>query len=403
MTTPVNTAETAKNPAATAANSEQPTNGAKSAPEGARKPEKPTGGKVRRKQANKPASANRQASKLPQKAESEGEKHVRRLIEEELADRPWKLSVADVEQIERIIDRRTEPTPRTPLIFGAIRNAMRDIMPLAKTEHHPDLGFDFRRMDIICAAMQPILVAHGIFYSAYKILKVEQVERPAVNYQTGETWANIFTNVTVQWRVYSAIDGSFIECESAGEAMSEQHFSTPASQTMAEKTMLCDLFCIPIFGEVDPEAITGERSQTSTPKQVYVAPESTAPAPRPAAAQAPTLFGDMEPEPEGYQERKTDRKKRGKGLEPQVASVGGAPMPEIEPDAKTAPGPATEDKPVSPGFIRILGTSMTAKGVTAEQVCEHFKVAKLDDILTSQMNEAMGFISTATKPEGSQQ
>jgi len=253
--------------------------------------------------------------------------------------------------------------PRTPLIFSAINKAMALIRPLAKTETHPD-GFDFRRIDNVLAELQPILIDCKLFYTPVAIVSSEQTDRP-VKLPTGESWVNIFTRITVRYRVYCTLDGSGIDVEAQGEGVSEYQHSTAAAQTMAEKTMLCDLFCIPVYGADDPEAAAPERS--SGPDEF----------PTGSAPQSGELFADAPTE--------TPRKKRSKRTdEPQTVSVAGAALDNA---------PVVEDKPLPMGLRKILEAGMKAHGVTEAILFAQFKVEKWEDLKAGQMNELNAWVN----------
>ena len=147
------------------------------------------------------------------------------------------------QRVENLL-RDHERPPQMPLILSAINKIMEEIGPIAKNHEHPDEGFDFRRIDEVLTQLQPLLIRHRVFYVAHEVVKDVETERPVIT-QDGSRWIQIFTKVTVAWRLYCTLDGSFISCQSVGEGMSEQQFSTASAQTMAEKTMLCDVFAIP--------------------------------------------------------------------------------------------------------------------------------------------------------------
>jgi hypothetical protein len=276
-------------------------------------------------------------------------------------------------ELQGVIATIKELQPKTGLIFSAINKAMAAIHPLAKTETHPDQGFDFRRIDVILAEIQPILVANKLFYAPVEIIKEEQIDRP-VRLASGESWVNIFTRVTVRYRVYCTIDGSNIDVVASGEGVSEQQHSTAAAQTMAEKTMLCDLFCIPVYGADDPEAVNTELSQSTQP----IASQTTETAPGPQ----PGLFETGEAAPKA-------KRKRG-APEPQLAAAGGATLPESTPAV-------VEDKALAGGMVKIVQAGMTPKGITDAILFAHFKVEKWEDLKVSQMDEIKAFVAGYVK------
>lgn len=341
-------------------------------------PAAPKPRKTRAKQ-DSPAKGQKDAETAPQKGEAEsiGSKGTSKKNDEFLQLRSdWlKILHEDMDVFKReTLGVVTGSQPKMPLIFSAIRNVMRAIQPLAKTHLHEE-GFDFRKIDELCAILQPLLVEHGVFYAPETLAKTE-VERPVV-LPDGTSFVNIFSTCTVRWHIYSAVDGSELPGPviTMGEGVSEQHFSTNAAQTMAEKAMLVKLFNIPIHGALDPEEATPESSQpsqslgTPTPRQVSNEPQDA------------TLFDVAPVTP-------TRRSKR-KPLEPQTSVAGGAVAESLDAPAVVASGPLT------PGFVKILQSQLKAKGLEEGKLFEHFKVESFDHMTKDQMGPATAFIQEA--------
>jgi hypothetical protein len=265
-------------------------------------------------------------------------------------------------------------TPKTKLIFSAMRNVMRDVVPIAKLHEHEEDKFFFRQIDEVCAQLQPLLVTHGII-AIPEVLEHWREERPVVTDQGG-SWVNLFTIVRTRWHLYCAIDGSEFPnpCVTMGEGVSEAQHSTASAQTMAFKQMLWEVFVIPVYGVKDPEATVTEKSAPQ-----YVAPAATTEAKGGTAA--PSLFDNIDP-PAATTDEPKKKRKRGE-QEPQT-SVAGALDEQ----------PAVKEEPISPGFVRIAESAMNAKGVTKEDVFKKFGVEGWSGIKTSQMDGVMGFINT---------
>jgi hypothetical protein len=329
-----------------------------------------TPGPVKQPQADWPA--------IQKLIDSSIEAAMVRVIENEKA-------VAIEAAMERAVakERVIVPTePRTPLIFGAIRNIMRGIEPLAKLHEHEQQGFFFRTIDEVCALLQPLFVEHGLF-CVPEVLEEREIER-IVRGSGGDQWVNIHTKVRVRWHLFCAIDGSSLPhpCVTMGEGVSEMHFSTAAAQTMAFKQMLWEVFAIPVRGVDDPEGDTVERSMGTAPKEVYVTPQQTQTQPNPSA---PGLFDNAE-EDFGDTE-KPEKKKRGPRapLEPQTTEAGIRDEP-----------PAAEE-PLTAGFIKMLQSSMQAKGCSEAELFAHFEVQDWTGIKKSQMAYANAWLANYTK------
>lgn len=291
------------------------------------------------------------------------------------------------ERVARFAENGFTPEPRVPLVYSIIRNVMRDIQPIAKEHLHERQQFTFRRIDEILDVLQPLLVDHGLFYTG-DVLEEREIERP-VHLATGEQWVQIFTKVKVRYTMHAALDGSsLVVGTTMGEGMSEMQFSTAAAQTMAEKTMLCDVFCIPVHGEDDPEEMTGERSQPQT----YGMPEPRPVTPTPAANDG-LLFDDFTP-PEESAPTEGKRKRTRKNQEPQVSSVGGATLPE-ETDTHPADAAPIVETPLSEKFVSLLKLRLGAKSLPEQTLFERFQVTGFESLYPSQMNELMAFIEGA--------
>lgn len=289
---------------------------------------------------------------------------------------------------ESLAEQRTVTEPRTPLIFGAIRNIMRGIEPLAKEHEHATEKFFFRTIDEVCALLQPLFVEHGLF-CVPEVLEEREIER-VVKGSQGDQWVNIHTKVKVKWHLYCAIDGSSLPypCVTMGEGVSEMHFSTAAAQTMAFKQMLWEVFAIPVRGVDDPEGETVERSQGTAPKKVYVTPQSTTPAASGPGPVTPGLFD--EPDEDFGPSDETPKKKRTARtpLGPQTteAGVGAAEFVASVPE-----------EPLTAGFVKMLESTMKIKGVTEAQLFEHFQVQDWTGIKKSQMAAAQAWIGSRTQ------
>lgn len=275
---------------------------------------------------------------------------------------------------ERIADHISKAkAERVPLIYSAIRNVMKSIIPLAKTHIHPQEEFTFRTIDELAAVLQPLCVEHGIFWTP-QVLEEREIERMV--HSASGSYVQIFTKVRVAWHLYSALDGSRLPepVVTMGEAMSELHFSTAAAQTFAFKQMLWVVFCIPVFGGADPESIEGARSQAS------------APAPNPAnqdlaSGPAPNMpLFDEAPQP----------KRRGKRQEPQTGIAGiqeGFVAQTLDEPAEPARAALTA------GGKGVLITNLKAKNVTEQALFEHFKIAGWEGLTVSDMGPALSFIA----------
>lgn len=132
-------------------------------------------------------------------------------------------------------------TTAAPLIYAAIAACMREIGEhgIAKTGRNKSQGFNFRGIDQVYNALNPILSKHGVFFVPSYIERVVDARRT----KDGE---GMLYNVTVRgtMRAYAA-DGSFVEGATYGEAMDSADKATNKAESAAYKYFAFQLLCIP--------------------------------------------------------------------------------------------------------------------------------------------------------------
>jgi len=283
-------------------------------------------------------------------------------------------------RIRQDVARELTPVPApapTPLIFSAINKIMAELAPIAKEHRHEDEDFWFRKIDEMMDTLQPLLVDNHVI-TVPEVLEHNTRENPVL-LASGERFVQFFTTVKVRWHLYCAVDGSEFPapCVTMGESMSELHFSTNAAQTMAYKQMLVQVLFVPVAGQ-DPEAITGSRSQQSTP--AYRMPEANEP-------HTGNLFDDTFTPPEEPQhEAKREPGKRARvKKEPQTVVAGIQPTLDEQRPAQGAP--------ISSGFISIVRSTLAAKGVDEQSLLVHLGCDSVETMRTDQMDAAMAFIN----------
>lgn len=154
----------------------------------------------------------------------------------------------------------------TGLIYAAIPAIMKDIPSIAKDRRNKEQGYQFRGIDEVYAAVNPILAKHGVFMRA-EVQSVTREERPS---KSGGVLA--FVQVRVRY-YFVAADGSSVFTDSLGEGMDSGDKATPKSMSIAQKYAILQMFCVPTADAKDPE----HDSPEPAPK-----PKPT-PKPRPAA------------------------------------------------------------------------------------------------------------------------
>lgn len=149
---------------------------------------------------------------------------------------------------------------------------------IAKNNKNAQQGYRFRGIDDIYNTLAPLLAKHKICIVP-QVVRREQVER-----QTARGGALFYTNVEVDYSIFSAVDGSSVKATIYGEAMDSADKSTNKAMSAAYKYLCLQLFCIPTEGDNDADATTYEvqgqgqgRVQGQVQVQVqYITPEQFA-------------------------------------------------------------------------------------------------------------------------------
>lgn len=119
-------------------------------------------------------------------------------------------------------------------------------------------GYNFRGIDDMYNALNPLLAAAKIFF-APEIISTEREERATKNWGV-----LIYTVLTMRFTAY-AEDGSSVSTITIGEAMDSWDKSANKAMSTAYKYALMQIFCIPTIEEKDTEYQTHE----VVPKQQY--------------------------------------------------------------------------------------------------------------------------------------
>lgn len=142
-------------------------------------------------------------------------------------------------------------------IHASICAIMSEIGGVGKTRTNPSQNYKFRGIADLYLACQPIMAKHGVHVSPVAIEDHDMLVG-----KTAKGGDSYHVTMRVKFRAY-AIDGSFVEVQTMGEAMdtSDKAFNKAASAAM--KYALIQLFAIP---EEDPEMDT----ESGSPEQSTV-------------------------------------------------------------------------------------------------------------------------------------
>jgi hypothetical protein len=152
---------------------------------------------------------------------------------------------------------------------GKIHAAMCDILgeldAIGKNARNQQQGFNYRGIDDVYNAINPLLAKHRVYMTAQVIGKTREERTNA----KGTVLA--FTCLHMRYR-FVAEDGSFAETEAEGEGMDSGDKSSNKSMAVAHKYALLQAFCIPTKDLDDPDAETHEVAPAQRAEQSRPAP-----------------------------------------------------------------------------------------------------------------------------------
>lgn len=287
---------------------------------------------------------------------------------------PVSIGLATIEeQLNTLLARSSGPgragmpeQPR-PLIHSAVLAIMADIGPIAKTHLYQDTRadgepgetFNFRLIDEMTAALQPLLIKHNVYATPRVIESWREKEG------TLSGGVLFITRVRVGFTLVSALDGSRAdEGVTEGEAHSLSQFSTNAAQTMAYKQWVWMQFCVPVLNADDPE---NDRDQPPV-ETVHTEPLT----PEAEARQLDLLNTDGDEAPA--------KGKRG-GKKTKTVNT-------------EAPARIVPSQPLSAGSLNIIRAQLKSKtGLSEDIVAAHFNKTELSGLMQSQLGDVRDFIN----------
>jgi hypothetical protein len=162
-------------------------------------------------------------------------------------------------------------------IYQSINAIMKHVPSIGKDRKNQQQGYNFRGIDDMYNALNPLLAEHGVFATS-EVLNTEREER-----QTKSGGTLFYSILTVKFTFF-ATDGSSVTSTMIGEGMDSADKASNKAMSTAYKYALMQLFCIPTEDVKDAEYQTHE-----------VAPKKLPPAPTPVPAplQEPDWFNDM--------------------------------------------------------------------------------------------------------------
>ncbi len=144
-------------------------------------------------------------------------------------------------------------------IYEAIQAILSEMPAIGKERKNQQQGFQYRGIDDVMNALNPLLSRHGVFCTP------EVLERHREERETKSGGILAFTTLTVKYTFY-AMDGSNISCVVVGEGMDSGDKSTNKALAVAMKYAMFQVFCIPTEEMMDPDAETPEELSAKSAK-----------------------------------------------------------------------------------------------------------------------------------------
>ena len=136
-------------------------------------------------------------------------------------------------------------------IYERMAMVQLDVECVAK-DRQSTQGYSYRGIDDVYNHLHDILSKHQVFCVPIKVENVETHEREAVN-SVGKATITRFTTMLITYRFYT-IDGSYIDIQTAGEAMDSSDKSYGKCMSYAHKYTMLQCFSIPTKETKDTEA-----------------------------------------------------------------------------------------------------------------------------------------------------
>lgn len=158
------------------------------------------------------------------------------------------------------VDVSVEGIPKA--IYAAVGGIQRDFAAVGIPKESVNTGqhFNFRGIDAIQMALAPLLARHWV-------LIIPEVIDQLENQVTTRSGAATRVVVNVKYKVISTVDGSMIIAVINGEAIDSGDKATAKAMTMAFKTLVLQMFCVPTGEALDPDASSPEVVTSSIPER----------------------------------------------------------------------------------------------------------------------------------------
>jgi hypothetical protein len=175
---------------------------------------------------------------------------------------------------------KVKKAAKQPLIHERIAQIMAEMPAIAKDQRNQAQKYNYRSIDAVCAAAHQLLAKYGVFYTPHVVAKQRDI-LDRVDKNTGAIIGKtVLMAIDVEYVFFCAEDMSKLTVGPiVGEAMDTGDKASAKAMTMAEKTCLCQLFCIPVQNATDADQDNGKRETDDKAKQLANRQEPEIPAP----------------------------------------------------------------------------------------------------------------------------
>lgn len=160
-----------------------------------------------------------------------------------------------------------EQVNKTPMIYKAICDVMRDIGAVGKNQRNTQQNFMFRGIDAVMNAISPALIKNKVFVVPEILEQVREERTTAKGAQL------IYSICRIKYTFY-AEDGSNISAITIGEGMDSGDKATNKAMAIAFKYACFQVFCIPTEEMIDPDSecpeVKGAGKKLSKTKQEVI-------------------------------------------------------------------------------------------------------------------------------------
>ena len=188
-----------------------------------------------------------------------------------------------------------------PHVYAAISAVMAHMSKegISKDRKNQQQGYNFRGIDDMYNALSSVLAANKLIIIPF----VQDMQREERTTKNGGMV--MYTILTVDFKLVSAVDGSNDTARMVGEAMDSGDKSSNKSQSAALKYAAMQVFMIPTEGDNDADATTHEVQARQPTKPAPKRPEPLSKGPMKTRAEARTTYGEIVRELHGCEDSST--------------------------------------------------------------------------------------------------